>query len=992
MPLWGYGLIVFVAYYSLTTVFPLRSALWIVLGIAALLTIWRLARPGTAKRLPHVAAGDTVIVVLIALVAGLIESVPLLRAGYLAPVGHGWDIEFYLPLARYLQDYTYVGLSQAPPAPLLNVIQAEPTSVRAIGFSYLHSLIDLIGGWTPTGSFPLLLNLMRALAVGPVYLFLRVGLRGSQRGAAIGTLLVAINPLLLWISYNNFAMHVSSMALIPLATLLTLLALRSCNQPTTVPAPSLWQRHGHALAGAIAATTMLTLSYHPALLAYGTLAAGLGSWALLTNRDKLATLGRGTAIILGCLVLGFLAHWRAPRAFFDVYRAQTPSIGGERFARLGELLGVETFHHLPLTVDQPIWLTIAGWVAVAGLALGIGNALRRGLVDRGPAGALLCLALLYALGLRYVIAFPYGFFKGVSYLSFVPIGIAAVGLAGIVADRPRRSTAAPRLLLGLSGAVTLLVIGMTGWSTYRLLAAYRAPVLASRDVTAFATDLRSLPQDGTVQLVDHPELRGPQLGIAALGSYGHPWIGRGRTGFGEFDHPAPGVQADYALMHISDDPRDWGFDPSAVAARQGTMVLYQAPAGAMAFLSGNTTAYTTLPETLDERITSLQVQNLSYGNYQSARPDQPLLLYTADNRLSWQPIDDGADAHAPRTLSLETMSQAAQTITISYAGQTQRWELPGGLSRITTDPFLSTGTIEITPSSDVVVVRAAQLHTADTPPAARVVPISDTVALATATDVQTPTIATTITLTSSKSDVVQLGLEVYEISRSTPRRYAGGTFGMRANQPATLQLDLQTPSATLNGGAIGLTVGELQDGAYFGALWMYQGTRLARRVPFVQFERRDGHIVNITALDANATFARLHGPQQISGTAIGPTIMEGYTLDGDLRAGAALRLGLQWQINETVSGPPLQVFAQLLGPDDHKWAAWDGMTGGDWWPSPAWQPNDHLWQEIPLQIDPATPAGRYRLAIGMYDAATGVPVSEMLVLQEVDVVSGPATK
>jgi hypothetical protein len=993
MPLWGYGLIVFVAYYGLSSVVPLRGALWIVVCTAALLALWRLLRPGAAGRLPRAALRETLIVAGIALLGGVVESVPLLRAGYLAPIGHGWDIEFYLPLARYLQDYTYAGLAQAPPAPLLNVIQAEPTSVRAIGFSYLHGLLDLVGGWSPAGSFPLLLALIRAIAVGPVYLFLRVGLRARERGAALGALLVALNPLLLWISYNNFAMHASSMPLVPLATLLTILALRPSDQPETA---TRWRCDSLALAGAVAATTTLTLSYHPALLAYGTLAAGVGLWALLTNHDKLATIVRGAAIIAGCLALGFLAHWRAPRAFFDVYRAQTPSIGGERFARLTELLGVETFHHLPLAVAQPQWLTIAGWIALALLLLGVGLALSRGLVDPGPALGLLALALLYTLGLRFVIAFPYGFFKGVSYLHFVPLGIAAVGLAGIP-DLARQRPAVGRIpaLLGGAAAV-LLVLSMTGWSTYRLLMAYRAPVLAGAEVTALVNDLGVLLRDGTVQLVDHPELRGPALGIAALGLYGHPWVGRGRTGFGEFDRPSPGTQAAYALMHASADPREWGFDPLAIAARRGSMVLYQATPGATAFLSGNSTAYTSTPESLDERLTSLQVQNLAHGAYRSAAPEQPLRLYAASDRLSWQPLDQSAQAGSPRRLILEIASSTAQTLTLSYAGRSQSWELSQGVSRVTTDAFPAQGAIEILPASDTLLIRSAQLHSAQaqTLPAAQ--PLSDTVALATATETQAPTIATTITLTSAQPEVVQLSLELYEISRSTPRRYAGGSFGLRANEAALLKLDLQTPAATLNGGNIDLSVGDLKDGAYFGALWLYQGTRLARRVPFVQFERRDGQIVNVQPLDANATFAQLSQPQQPIEAGIGPALLEGYTLEGSRRAGAALRLGIQWRINEAVTGAPLQVFAQILGPDDHKWAAWDGLAGGDWWASPAWQPRDRIWQEIPLQVDPATPPGRYRLVIGLYNAATGERVTVsgpdtqggLLLLQELEIEAG----
>lgn len=982
-PLWGYGLLILIAYYGLVTILTLQTALVVALIVALLLALWRASgrMPGAGGRVPRAPVAETGLVVALGLVAGGLGVVPLLRAGYLLPIGHGWDIEFYLPLAAYLRDYTYAGLQHAPAAPLLNVILAEPTSVRAIGFSYLHGMVDLLGGWSPVGTFPILLALLRAISVAPVYLLLRIGLRARPAGAALGALLVAANELLLWISYNNFAMHVSSMPLLPLAVLLTLLALNPADKAES-------SRFHPALPGAVAATTILTLSYHPALLAYGALAAGLGVWALLHNSDRLATFGRGLAIIVGCLGLGWLAHWRAPRAFFDVYAVQTPSIGGERFARLTELAGVETFHHLGLALDQPDWLTVGGWLALAGLALGIAAAVWRAAVWRGPALALLGFALLYALGLRYVIAFPYGFYKGVSYLSFVALGIAGVGLAELCAGARVQPIVGRRLLAASGAALTLLVVGLTAWSSARLLATYRAPVLASGEVAALASALGTLPQAGTVELVDHPELRGPALGIVSMGLHGHPWIGRGQTGFSVFNQSAPGSGAAYALMHVSEDPRAWGFATEDVVARGGSMVLYRAPDRAQAFLSGTAAAYTRARGSLRQRLNSLEVQNLTHGDYQTARPDAPLALYMGAQQLSWTPRD--APLRAPGVVTLDVASPAAQRVTLSWEATSQSYDLPRGVSRISTPP-LAGGTVTLAPDAAPLVVRSAQLFEPATQPG--VLPLADTLAVATTTTVEGGALQTTIQVTSATPEVVRIGLEVYEISERTPRRYAGGTLAVRANEPATLALQLQQPAATLNGGPVPLTVGELQDGSYFAALWLYQGTTLVRRVPFAQFERRDGQIQALVALDANATFARLPQSVQPASATIGPTEVRGYTLTPQLlRPGADLQLGLQWQVTEAAP-QPLLVFAQILGPDDRKYAAWDGAAGGDWWPSPAWQPGDRIWQDVPLTLDPATPPGRYRLVVGLYRADTGerLPVAGpqaqggLIVLDEIEI-------
>lgn len=997
MPLWGYGLLVLIAYYGLNSYLSLTGALIVTLIVAIGLGAWRMLRPAEDGRFPRVPPGELLIVVSLGLIAAGLGVVPLLRAGYLLPIGHGWDIEFYLPLADYLQDYTYPTLNQAPAAPLLNVILAQPTSVRAIGFSYLHGIVDLIGRWSPVGTFPLLLALLRGLAIAPIYLLLRVGLRASALGSALGALLVAGNELLLWISFNNFAMHVSSMPLVPLATLLTLLALA----PHHSEAPpddwrSFWRGHSQALAGAIAATTMITLSYHPALLAYGALAGGLGLWALITQRDRPAVILRGLTIIAGCLVLGWLAHWRAPIAFFDVYRIQTPSIGGERFARLTELFGVETFHHLSIAVDGPAWTAAASWVALGALLLGLIVALWRGSVWGGPALGMLVFALLYALGLRFVIAFPYGFYKGVSYLNFLPLGVAGAGLGSLLVSRPTLAPSLRRLRLAAGSGLTILTVSMTGWSAYRLLETYRAPVLASGELAAFTAELGTLPRAGTVLLVDHPELRGPGLGLASLGLYGHPWIGRGQTGFAIFNHSKPGRAAQWALMHPSEDPRAWGFEPDEVVVRSRGMVLYGAPESRLAFLSGNAAAYTPASGSLRERLDSLQVQDLTHGDFQIAVPERPLLLYAAleadnSNRLSWQPLTS-LGSIGSRTLVLDVATNVAQTLTIAIDGQPQSFDLAPGVSRVIAEPGTIADPIEIRPESRPIVVRSAQLWSSGEHPAGATI-LSDTLSVRTQTKVRAPAVTTTIETTGSDRDAIHLGLELYEISERTPRRYAGATLAVRANEAATLQLDLQALTATLNGGAVNLQPGSVEDGAYFGALWVYHGSTLVRRVPFVRFERRDGQIGAIQPLDANATFARMSPPEQPVEATIGPAQLTGYTLAPQpVRPGADLRLGLQWQVAES-SAEPLLVFAQILGPDDHKWAAWDGAAGGDWWPSPAWQSGDRIWQELPLKLDPSTPPGRYRLVTGLYKASTGegLPVSGpqaqngLIVLREIDV-------
>jgi hypothetical protein len=94
--------------------------------------------------------------------------------------------------------------------------------------------------------------------------------------------------------------------------------------------------------------------------------------------------------------------------------------------------------------------------------------------------------------------------------------------------------------------------------------------------------------------------------------------------------------------------------------------------------------------------------------------------------------------------------------------------------------------------------------------------------------------------------------------------------------------------------------------------------------------------------------------------------------DAPLAAGAPLTAELFWRAGQTAA-QPMMISLQLLGADDHKWAQWDGTLGGDWRPAPSWQAGERVRQDVPLLLDPATPPGRYRLALVVYDPASGRP-------------------
>jgi hypothetical protein len=87
-------------------------------------------------------------------------------------------------------------------------------------------------------------------------------------------------------------------------------------------------------------------------------------------------------------------------------------------------------------------------------------------------------------------------------------------------------------------------------------------------------------------------------------------------------------------------------------------------------------------------------------------------------------------------------------------------------------------------------------------------------------------------------------------------------------------------------------------------------------------------------------------------------------------AGDWLRFSLFWQADQPLE-TDLTVFTQLLGPDGQVWGQWDNQPKGGWYSTSLWLPGRPLADDYAFQIDPAAPAGNYRLIAGLYDPATG---------------------
>jgi hypothetical protein len=210
--------------------------------------------------------------VLLLAATWLLNIAPLLTYGTLIPIGDNWDVEFYLPLADYLKDYSYLTLSQAPANPLRDLLLTERLSARAMGATYAQAMADLLVYREAWDSWVPMLAVLRLLTLAGLYALLRGGLQVRPAGALAGVALAGLNSLLLWTTYNSFGMSTGGLALLPAALLLLLFALE--------------EGRSRVLFGAAFLLAGLTCTYWPMLMAYGAAGLGIGLAVLAESRAK----------------------------------------------------------------------------------------------------------------------------------------------------------------------------------------------------------------------------------------------------------------------------------------------------------------------------------------------------------------------------------------------------------------------------------------------------------------------------------------------------------------------------------------------------------------------------------------------------------------------------------------------------------------------------------------------------------------------------------
>jgi hypothetical protein len=982
-PLVGYVLLLLLGYYGVRTALNLAGVLILASLVGAVLialALW--LRRGERLELNLREHGW---VWLLALLAFLVAVLPLVSYGYLTPIGGNWDPENYLPVTQYLTQVPVDQIGEMPVNPVRDLNAHPPRIGLTLGFSVLQGVLQQLRGWDARESFAPVLALLRGFAVLALYLLFRRGLRMSQWPALIATFLGGFHALGLWIALFNFGMQMSAMPLVPLALCLFLLALR---QPS-------WRTVLLAAVGVAA----LPISYYPALTVFVPVAGALGLYELITAEKRRPVLlaGLATALLSPLLALGTLFDYGEGFAFR--YSQQTTTLGLFHFISWDQFLGFAPFSRARQALLEPgkELQVVAVVLVLVTILLALWRSGRRWLWLAAILPAVLYLGWLRGWVWSLVEAlqqpelfgsvllerfrpYPYAYMKGSVFVSPLLLGLAVEGWAHWWDWVQGRLQAPIRYVWqAVLAGLLLLPIGLALWSNGRAVSFYWGrPAHFDQEVLRVEEAVELIPEGASVYLTGRPERSRPILGLFSYLLLDHPIYGRLSTAYAGYDYRVPGDAPGYALLDAADDPLALGFLPQQQIWSGGGMVLYERDPSMVAFLDLRADAYGQrpgesihTPEPLAERLLH------SFGTYPELSPGSTLVLHADAQGLSRE--DDLVGEQGERSLLLGLATLEPTQVTLRWEnGEEDQVQLPAGFSLFQTPPRALPSLVEVLVDG-AGEVWPCWVALVDPGGEAGLRPQPQEVVLFAETQVDGDGLEIDLHVHNDNGRPLRLALEVWEDTFQGAHHYAWwGLLPLPKHDSLRLRADLaaREVQAWVGGEPVAFISHpgaeawpEVVDGSYFAALWVYYGHHVIDVIPVGQFRVAAGQVQELRSIDLFPRLLWPHSPGRVSRVRFGSTIeLSAYELEAsDFLPGDKVPLALEWHALGQV---PVDYFvtAQILG-EGRLWGQWDGPIG-QWLTASAWRPGQYVRDDIPLQVDPETPPGRYRLIVAVYDVAT----------------------
>lgn len=426
----------------------------VVFGALSLVVGWR-RRATLTVRVPELLGATASI---LAFYLALLQIV--IQRGYFTLGGLASDNAFiYVQAAQYLRDHPIpsalhaVGLEN--PGSLYFASSGVTFFPNSVG--QIDAAASVLSGWPVHVVFDPLSALCVALAIGPVWFLVRVGLGGSLWTGLAAAAVLATNQLMYWLVGSGYQQEAEALPVFLAALAIAAHAWRNESS-----------RAG-GLAGMVAGALpglYLAIAALFAVAAFACLVAStvIGSPEHRTRLLRPLGWAIGAGLASAGIAIYILAFRGGLATWFSIVGGRYAAGGISSFPALPYVLGTLPFAHVweqtlrPLkTYERLIYpaLILASAAMVALLLIGQVRAI---LQRRAPEAALLAGGMLFVAYEVAIAGYPYGYVKAIGLLApltSVFIAFGAVGLESLFKSPPRTTV---RKAIGPLAVLTLLFV------------------------------------------------------------------------------------------------------------------------------------------------------------------------------------------------------------------------------------------------------------------------------------------------------------------------------------------------------------------------------------------------------------------------------------------------------------------------------------------------------------------------------------------------------
>jgi hypothetical protein len=431
IPFAGLSLIIPVGYWCSWSGRSAAFALAVTLIFSTLLNVLALVW----RRDTLLPVGTHALVLVPGVLAFTLAVAPLARLGHPGPIGTNGDQVLYSNVTAYLE---HAGL------PTPSAVSSKPAITQLsfvnwglpLGFNYLHAFVDELSGLRAHESFSLVTAVLLFLNILALWFLARSVFGLGLRGTFLTALLAAVSPVFLWVHYNDFGMHATSLSLVPVTLGVAVLSLEERS-------PQAW-----ALPALLLSAAFTSYPFATVLVAL----APLALYALLLHLKKRTPLTTTLGHLAGIAVLAFLLNipgvLHVVKLLLPMFRFVLVKEFGDISEHVSwtEIYGIAHHAVSPAPFPFALFPSLSVLLGLAALGITVYGVWR--MADNRRL-LFLSLALAYfpfIVWLRFVLDYPYGAFKALTSTTFAAILGLASGVECLLDRRPGEAARAKALV------------------------------------------------------------------------------------------------------------------------------------------------------------------------------------------------------------------------------------------------------------------------------------------------------------------------------------------------------------------------------------------------------------------------------------------------------------------------------------------------------------------------------------------------------------------